>query len=153
MRIIDKATHQERAAFCHEDHAYFASYNPKKNQLVTGSFDKKLRIFTRHDRHTLDQIALKKLMTTWLMIQKPDKSITSIEGLFTNMAMLLKLDYAELQMVWKTFSENMQIAIFETMRHKIQTYGKDVKKRYFSFKSLIPKMIQHYIFPKPLLSQ
>jgi hypothetical protein len=79
---------------------------------------------------------LKKIILLWLQVKKPDKKIISIEALFTDMAQLFSkkneetkfllstLSQKELRSTWKTFPINMQYAMWNTIKDRINRYGK-----------------------------
>ena len=130
-RIFDVQTHKEIASFPHNGWVYSVCFNNTGTLLATASSDKKARIFARYDDYTLDQLILKKAFNTWLLVEKPDKKLDSLEKLLADVACKHEYSYNTLLGVWKTFPEDMQDALWRTMQHRIQTHGK--KMASFSF--------------------
>jgi WD40 repeat protein len=91
------------------------------NRVAVGSPDI-TRIIAQYDNYTLDQLMLRKIMYLWLQLKKPKSNICSVEKVFKNIACLLRLDRKELDTVWSSFPEFMQVAIAETILTKIACY-------------------------------
>lgn len=123
IRIFTLTTNQEVASFQHNDYVHSMSFS--HNQLATASYDKIVRIFTRYTTWTFKQSLLKKITTLWLCVEKPSRDITSVELLFKTLQSKFGLDYQELCDIWKTFPENMQLALWRTIDYKIKKYGKE----------------------------
>ena len=81
-------------------------------------------ILAQYNDYTLEQLLFKKALLTWLLIEKPNKKITTLETLLEDVALKCAIPYDLLE-IWFTFPENMRVALMETMGYRIQRYGKD----------------------------
>lgn len=124
VHIFELETNKKIASLKHDQLVLSLSFSSSSNLLATGCLDEKARIFARYDNYTLEQLLLKKSFITWLLIEKPNKTIDTITKLLTDVAEKHTYSYDELLEIWKTFPEDMQNALWGTMHHKIQTYGK-----------------------------
>ena len=135
-RIFDIQSQQQITSFDHDDWVSSVCFNSSGTLLATGSDDHKARIFARHNDYTVDQLQLKHALLTWLLTEKPNKAINSIEQLLSDIAkkhIIIRPshlnDEQELVVigkVWNTFPKNMQAALWRTMLYRIQQYGKVV---------------------------
>jgi WD40 repeat protein len=123
--IFDLRQQRKIISFNHDDKVNTVCFNPSGNVLVTGSKDGKARIFARYDDCTLEQLQFKHALLAWLLIEKPNTSIDTIKKLLLDVAQKHAYAYDKLHKIWKTFPQNMQNAIWRTMHHRIQKYGKD----------------------------
>ena len=126
--IYDINTNKLCASFTHIGKVYATCFDFSGKLLATGSTNC-ASIFALHDTWTLEQYLLKKVLLTWLLIEKPNKNINSMPLLLANVAKKCELLENELDMVWKTLPETMQSALWRTMREKIKRYGKEVKNK------------------------
>ena len=122
--IFDIQTKTEISSFQHDDSVFSACFDPSGKFLATASDDCKARIFARYDNYTLEQLILKKLLLNWLLIEKPNKTIDDVEKLFTDIEIKYDIPFLELVLIWSTFPEDMLDALWRTMQHRIQKYGK-----------------------------
>jgi len=147
-RIINIATLQEVASFtshvANPDihcNIRYLSFNYAGNLLAIGFENNKINIFRQYQNWTLEQLYLKMIFNTWLLIEKPNKKIKTISKLFIDIAQKfsikneLKLTKQKLKIIWSTFPKNIQTSILRTMFYKIQLYGKKLKtiKKKISF--------------------
>ena len=124
-RIFDRETQKEIASFLHSDRVNSACLDPSGKLLATASNDGKVHIFAQYDDYTLEQLLFKKALLTWLLVEKPNKKIDTLDNLIKDVALKCTIPYEELIKIWSTFPEKMQNAIWRTMHYKIQKYGKD----------------------------
>jgi hypothetical protein len=101
-----------------------ASFNGVGTEIVVATDDGKIQIFAKYNTYTLQHIWLKKILFTWLQLQKPSKEIDLVKKLLDTVAQLLQIDCDELSNAWKSFPEHMQTAMWLSMHKKIQRYGK-----------------------------
>ena len=87
----------------------------------------KVQVFERYDDYSLGQLMLKNMLLTWLLIEKPDKAIDTVEKLLGDVASKFRFSYSydQLLAIWNSFPQDMQEALHRTMQDKIQFYGKD----------------------------
>jgi hypothetical protein len=83
----------------------------------------------KYDNYTFDQIRFKAALSKWLRIEKPDKTIDTLEKLLDDVASKQDSCSKDLFIKWaietlKTFPQNMQDALWRTTNYKIQKYGK-----------------------------
>jgi hypothetical protein len=123
--IIDLQTYESIAWLsCGEKEIYFDS-SERYSMVPRMSF--KPYVITQYKDYTLEQLLLKKAFLTWLLIEKPNKKIITIEQLLEDVVLKCTIPYGLLE-IWSTFPQNMQEALWRTMEHRIQTYGKDINK-------------------------
>jgi WD40 repeat protein len=123
---FDLETYQNIGFDLGENREYYhviSSPSGKHIAAVLGGGD--LRKFKQYDNCTLEQLLLKKALLTWLLIEKPNKKIGTPKNLIKDVALKCTIPCEELITIWSTFPENMQNAIWRTMQHRIQTYGKN----------------------------
>jgi WD40 repeat protein len=125
MRIFHTSTQTECASFNHSGSLSAVCCHPSGMQLATASCDNKVRIFTQYTNYTAEQLVLKKLLLTWLLIEKPDKKINSSSALLADVAVKFGIQETELIATWKSFPESLSSALWRTMQYKIQKYGKN----------------------------
>lgn len=123
-RIYEYSTRKHLASFRHNTYVNDETFDPSGKYVTTASNDGNARIFKRHDTITIPQVMLKNALLTWLLIEKPDKKIESLEQLLTDVEKKYELSYEELITTWSSFPETMQGALLRTMLHRIQEYGK-----------------------------
>ena len=124
-RIFDIKTQQLVACFEHGDLVRSVSWNNDGTCLSTGSYDNKARIFEWHKNATIAQLVLKYALLTWLLIEKPNKKITTRDQLLLDVAYKCRLTQKYATDIWKTFSKPMQKALWRTMEYRIKKYGKE----------------------------
>ena len=123
-RIFDIKTQQLVACFDHDDWVNAVSWNNNGTCLATGS-DNKARIFEWHKNATIAQLVLKYALLTWLLIEKPNKKITTRDQLLLDVAYKCGLTEKYATDIWKTFPKPMQKALWRTMEYRIKKYGKE----------------------------
>lgn len=121
--IYNLVTNNTATSFTHTNEVDATCFDFSGKFFATGSTDC-ANIFARHDTWTLSQSLLKKVLLTWLLIEKPNKKINSINLLLADVAEKCELLEDELDTIWKTFPEPMQSALWRTMWEKIGCYGK-----------------------------
>ena len=134
VQLFNSKTYEKIIAFNHNKLVPSVFISSSGNMCATASSDEKARIFTRYDEYTVDQLQLKHALLTWLLTEKPNKAINSIEQLLADIAkkhILIRPshlnDEQELVVigkVWNTFPTNMQAALWRTMLYRIATHGK-----------------------------
>ena len=73
---------------------------------------------------TLEQLLFKRILHTWLLVEKPDKNIFFYKLLLGDVAEKFKLNKKQLTRIWKTLPDYMQSALWESLSKKIQRHGK-----------------------------
>lgn len=129
IHISDKTTQEVLVTLPHNEIIHVACFDPWKKYLAIGSWDNNMhtfttRIFTQHDACTLEQIMLKKIFHSWLLIEKPRKKIKTLNAFLTDIAHKFQLKKKDLSITLKTFPEPMQSALWRTMHKNIRCYGK-----------------------------
>ncbi len=123
--IFDLQTLQKINCFSHEipcicfesSEKYFAT-TPESSNL------QEIHILAQYNNYTLEQLLLKKALLTWLLIEKPNKKIITVEALLEDVALKCAISYDLLEIL-STFPKSMQDALMETMGSRIQKYGKE----------------------------
>jgi WD40 repeat protein len=124
--IFDIQSHKKIASFTGNDHIKSIYFSPSGELIITTLCNNSF-LFIHYENFTLEQLLLKNALLTWLLIEKPDKKIDTLERLLADVvASKCAISYEELKKTWFTFPENMQDAILRTMQYKIQKYGKVV---------------------------
>ncbi len=129
IRIFNIRTHQKVASFSPANTILAMCVGLSKNLIAIGTnVDNNAYIFALHTNPTLEQILLKKTFNTWLLIEKPPKNITSMEKLLADISLKFQLSENELNNILLSFPIRMQNALWRSMNHKIQQYGKKIKR-------------------------
>ena len=123
-RIFDINTQKEIASFSNPYGVASICFDSINNFLATMSTDHIMRTFTRHDAWTFEQLSLKQLLNQWLLIEKPDKGINTPDILLTDIARKFDLRKKYLENIWQQLPDLMQYALWQTMKYKIDKYGK-----------------------------
>ena len=123
IRIFDIATSKKVVTIAHSNNIFSMCVSPSKNILVTGSINE-ARMFAEHNKWTLEQLLLKRMLHLWLLTAKPDKNIDSINRLLADSASKFRLEKKHLHHIWQTLPDTMQSALWRTMHNKIKLYGK-----------------------------
>jgi len=125
VHVFDIQTKEKKFSFTYDEYNNIKLAVAEKLFAITSDRDnKKIHIFTRYDNYTIKQLILKNALLTWLLIEKPDKKIDSLEKLIKNIASKFEIPYDELFKIYATFPENMQKALLNTMLYKIKKHGK-----------------------------
>jgi WD40 repeat protein len=128
IRIFDIRTHQKVASFSPKNTILSMCVGLSKNLIAIGTNgDNEARIFAPHTTWTLEQILLKRILNTWLLVEKPNKNITSSKKLLKDIAAKFQLQKEELHTVWNSFPLTMQAALWRSMHDKIERYGKKIE--------------------------
>jgi len=128
IRIFDIRTHQKVASFSPKNTILSMCIGLSKNLIAIGTNgDNEALIFAPHTAWTLEQILLKKIFNTWLLIEKPNKNITSSKKLLKDIALKFQLQIEELHNVWNSFPLKMQAALWRSIHDKIEQYGKKIE--------------------------
>ena len=125
----------------HNDCVVSYDLNNAGDCLATGCWDGNARIFKRYTNYTLDQLELKTALNKWLLIEKPNKSITTFKRsdgeivaleksvaeklLLLDVATKCGLDYNKAIVTWKSFPEDTESSMFRTYSKRIAQHGKD----------------------------
>jgi WD40 repeat protein len=129
MRLWHDTTGEELLRIIYDDPVGSACFNSLGTEIVLATDNGKVRVLAQHSTNNLQQMLLKKLLNLWLQVKKPSKEIDSVEKLLDNVVELFSnetfcLDRDELHNIWNSFPENMKMAMWRTMQHKIQKYDK-----------------------------
>jgi len=89
---------------------------------------RKNKLYADYSLWTLEQLLLKKILNTWILVEKPDKNISSYKLLLRDVAKKFKLTEKELKLIWKSLPDYIQSALWESLYRKIQQYGKITDK-------------------------
>lgn len=123
IRIWDRNTGKVVAQLYNECCPGSLEWNSLGTKIVV-AVDKNARIWARYDTYTLPQILLNKLFHVWLLIEKPHKIINAVAKLLNVLTQISSCDRNELEIIWLSFPKNMQEMLWESMKNKIQKYGK-----------------------------
>ena len=123
--VFNVKTQQSILTIPHEGLLNIVSYSPTSQELKTVSYNKR-SWFAVHNNYTCDQLLLKKIISLWLCVERPDKDIQSVEALLNNISEKFALSKHELQATWSSIPEVPQWAIWRTITYKIQKYGKNM---------------------------
>lgn len=85
---------------------------------------KDIHVIKEYKDYTLDQVQLKYALSHWLLIEKPDKKIDSLEKLLSDVAWKCGLDYQHCCVTWKSFPKPMQWGWLKDILEAIQRHGK-----------------------------
>lgn len=118
-------TNKKIVSFQHSALVCSTSLNQSGSLLVTKTYNGTACMFARYDNYTLEQLLFKKALLTWLLVEKPNKKIDTLDSLIKDVALKCAIPYEELSNIYSTFPKTMQNSIWRTMHYKIQKYGKD----------------------------
>lgn len=121
--IFDIQSHEKIASFTCNDDIKSVYFSPSGELITTTLFNNSF-LFIYHENFTLDQLQLKKALITWLLIEKPNKKIETLEQLIADIKRKFDMSSKKLKKTWSTFPKNMQNALWRTILYKIQKYGK-----------------------------
>lgn len=124
MHVFDIENKRKIASFAHDEAVNSVFFNNAGNLLASACSDKKARIFRRYEHWTLEQLVFKKILHSWLLIEKPDKKIDSLILLSADIEHKFGLKKEELTTIWMALPEALQSALWRTLQHKIQQHGK-----------------------------
>jgi len=122
--VVNFNTGNEIISFQHDEWIRAVHFDPIRKSIATGSSDGCAQIFVMHDAWTLEQLLLKKVLHTWLLIEKPHKKINSLNFLLADVAWKCNLKSEELLLTWQSFPVIMRSALWRTIYYKIQQHGK-----------------------------
>jgi WD40 repeat protein len=122
--IFDIQSHKKIASFTGNDDIKSVYFSPSGELIITTICNNSF-LFIHHENFTLDQLLLKNALITWLLIEKPNKKIETLEQLIGDVALKCAISSEEFKKTWSTFPENMQYALWRTMEYRIQKYGKN----------------------------
>jgi WD40 repeat protein len=88
-----------------------------------------VKFIKRHEKYTHEQQQLKAALLTWLLIEKPNKQIGTMELLVADIAVKCGWEKQDIWRVWQTFPVLMSDSIFRTVMQRISIHGKDIKKK------------------------
>jgi len=123
-RIWDIKTGKELQRFQHDHWLKSACFNKDETLILTASNDNTARIWQRYTTWTLNQFLLYKLLFTWLKVQKPDKSINSIEEFIKTTHIYDEIDSENISQILQSFPLLVQTALWQKIQLFIQKYGK-----------------------------
>ena len=92
--------------------------------VITKSGNLVTRKYEQYSNYTEEQLGLKHRLNNWLLIEKPDKQINSLEKLLVAVAQKNGLSYQDTVTIWQSFPRSMQDALLRTMLFRIQRYCK-----------------------------
>jgi WD40 repeat protein len=121
-------THQELCSFKYKHDVTALCVNQSGKLFATVLGIRTIDIFTQYDDYTLWQLIFRQILSTWLLIKKPNKKINTVKKLLQKISLISFIPYKELITIWTTFPEYMQNAIWKTMNYRIQKYGKTTLK-------------------------
>ncbi len=110
--------------FNHDSCVYSARFNKDETYILTASNDNTARLWQKYTSWTCDQRLLCKLLFIWLLVQKTQKSVNSIHDLIATTCIYVEIDSGHVNMVWKSFPEQIQAAIWQKIKLSIDKYGK-----------------------------
>ncbi len=101
-----------------------ARFNKDETCILTASGDQTARLWQKYTSWTCDQRLLCKLLFIWLLVQKTQKSVNSIHDFIATTCIYAEIDSEHVNMVWKSFPEQIQAAIWQKIKLSIDKYGK-----------------------------
>jgi WD40 repeat protein len=123
-RLWSIKSKQEIQHFQHDGDVNSAYFNTNEDLVLTASNDRTARIWQKYDAWTLDQFLLYQLLFTWLLVQKVDKKIKTIQDFIKSTRIYEEIDQRTIKEVYQTFPEPVQKALWEKIKIFIQKYGK-----------------------------
>ena len=122
--LWDSSSGAEIQRFNHNSCVKSVCFNNNGTYVLTASDDKTARLWQKYTSWTCDQRLLCKLLFTWLLVQKTQKSVNSIHDFIATICIYAEIDSGHVNMVWKSFPEQIQAAIWQKIKLSIDKYGK-----------------------------
>ena len=123
-RVWDSSSGAEIQRFNHNSCVNSARFNKDETCVLTASDDNTARLWQKYTSWTCDQRLLCKLLFTWLLVQKTHKSVNSIHDFIATTCIYAEIDSGHVDIVWKSFPEQIQKAIWQKIKLSIDKYGK-----------------------------
>ncbi len=122
--VWDSSSGDEIQHFNHNSLVSSACFNKNETCIVTASGNKTARVWQKDTSWTLDQRLLCNLLFAWLSAKKTHESVNSIYDFIATTRIYEKIDPEHVIMVWKSFPEQIQAAIWQKIKLSIDKYGK-----------------------------
>ena len=101
-----------------------AHFNNDNTMLFTATNNEFAQIWGYYTNWTIDQLLCYRLLSAWLLVQKPKKTTESIQEFIKNTSFYDDFNEDYILDIYNTFELPAQKALWEKIKTFIQKYGK-----------------------------